>query len=97
VNWSRGLLRLWIAASVLWVGLVAVFLYIVSPVHTPGDLPPGAPPPPEGFVLDVNDNSPFWIANIPIAAMWAIAVPGGLFIAGWTSLWIGRGFRSPKP
>jgi hypothetical protein len=31
VNWSRGLLRLWIAFTVFWVGAVGWFLYLDNP------------------------------------------------------------------
>jgi len=78
MNWSRGLFRIWVAVSVLWVIFVGVYLYaswLEDPAwpHTPHGLPE------------------VWF--IPIFYFLAIVgVPAGLFIVGRVCLWIGRGF-----
>jgi hypothetical protein len=97
VNWSRGLLRLWIAFTVLWVGAMCIAFYrLLPPAYLPivGNVkdPTGAPLPP-GFE-PVPELKPWMIKFWAIALAWAIAVPSGLFSAGWARLWIGRGFRS---
>jgi len=78
MNWSRGLFRIWVAVSVLWVIYVSVFLYLGRLEN------PAWPSAPHGL--------PDWI--VPIAVFLAmVAVPAGLLIVGSVCLWIGRGFR----
>jgi hypothetical protein len=108
VNWSRGLLRLWIAFTICWVGACAFLTYEAFPVAEETGLLSETPPgegrytvlaPPNMFADLIPDplvekRRVFRKETLPMALALAIGVPAGFFAAGWTLLWIGRGFRS---
>ncbi len=90
-NWRRGLFRLWIAASFLWmVGAGAVFQKVIRrDVSTlMMDRPPGAFD--EYPIVDdlIAQENLMFVASV-------ILLPPILVLAlGWAGLWIVRGFRS---
>ena len=104
MNWSRGLLRLWIAFTILCVGGAAVALYIEYPRNDADPAQSTAAPSMGDWVI-VNptfksedpklkeERRDFWKTTVPPVVMLAIGVPAGFFAAGLTLLWIGRGFR----
>jgi hypothetical protein len=90
---SRGLLRLWVVASVLWVLVVGLVAWVAWPAHTDffdafkstlPDAPPWAQPDP----LARND--------LVLALCFAVVPPVAVFILGMSLLWAVRGFRSEQ-
>lgn len=80
MNWTKGLFRLWIALSVVWIAGMC-WLKHSETAHMPD--------PPPGFRVDGGLRDPaFWleIATPPLVA-------GFLLLA---ALWIVRGFRRPN-
>ena len=104
MNWSRGLLRLWIAFTILCVGGAAVALYIEYPRNDADPAQSTAAPSMGDWVI-VNPTFKSEDPKLKRGAsrllendrapvvMLAIGVPAGFFAAGLTLLWIGRGFR----
>jgi hypothetical protein len=104
MNWSRGLLRMWVAFTVVWICVVLGSLYL----DRPQDVEPVQSTAPVGKIDWVIENPKkaanyfdmfdpgtpaykrrvFWQEAVPGGVKWAIAVPVGLFIAGC------RGLRS---
>jgi hypothetical protein len=74
---SRGLFRLWLVATAIWV--VAVLLIQLNDDQTLAALTPGIWPP--GGMLDLN----FWLFNVA-------APPVAVFATGTILLWASRAF-----
>jgi hypothetical protein len=82
MNWARGLFRLWLVASVLWI-----FAWIVLGWSTLGCflLHPGP-------WCDYDDSR-----NLIGLAAIGLGTPVFLFFLGWALLWAFRGFhRAPQ-
>jgi glycerol uptake facilitator-like aquaporin len=95
MNWKRGLLRVWAAASLLWVALwtvlnwsgVAASLSDLSCLVSGGSSGPWCKYRLIGAIAaDGLEDRHFWIGLIAplIAAL----------LLGYTLLWVGRGFRA---
>jgi hypothetical protein len=101
---ARGLFRLWLVLSVLWVGGVGVMTWRTFPV----DDWVGNPPPP-GFVLDpkpddpapaFDPSRPYQVvldkergAAIKFAVVLALVPPALVLAFGSALVWAFRGFR----
>lgn len=79
MNWWRGLCRLWLAVSAIWVVAITALAYQAG-VFT-------LPPPPAGFVLD----NP--LEDVRLLPVWALAPPLALGLAMLLIGWIFAGFR----
>ncbi len=93
INFRRGLFRLWIVASVVWlVGGGVMFQEVVRrDVSTLMTDRSAEPPPPPGSelasVVSARNNLTFVASGILLPPIFAFAL-------GWAGLWILRGFRS---
>jgi hypothetical protein len=93
INWRRGLFRLWIAASIVWLvgGGVLSQEIVRRDVSTLMTAEADLPPLPPGFELDrvklARSNQTFIASAILLPPIFALAL-------GWIGLWIARGFRS---
>jgi hypothetical protein len=85
---ARGLFRLWVVLSVLWIGGVGVVTYLNFPPRLLSDEEVGLPP---GFVLE-QPNMLRWRA-VQTGAEIAIIPPVFILIAGSAFVWAFRGFR----
>jgi hypothetical protein len=107
MNWRRGLFRLWLAASVLWVFFQGWGLYEdefvprQSAASVAKCLQDRKENPTLGNPFDCFDNArgnPF-ADLIPLGpamvrkTILIVAPPIALFLLGYSLLWIGRGFR----
>ena len=94
VNWSLGLLRLWIVFTILWVGWAAFALYSEYPPSKPNLVQSTASPSQdeEGdyIVFYPNPKMEEFKKKVPTALAWAIGVPASVFITGFTLLWFPR-------
>jgi hypothetical protein len=90
---ARGMFRLCLVLSVLWIGAVGVVTYSNLPARGLTDQEVGLPAPPPGFVLDQPDNGRWWRA-VQTGAEIAIIPPVFILIAGAAFFWAFRGFRS---
>lgn len=62
MNWSRGLFRLWLVASVVWIGGVAAVTWLALPAGTfiaVATVDPNPPPP--GFVPPFDPSKPYLV------------------------------------
>jgi hypothetical protein len=92
---ARGLFRLWLVLSVLWIGGVGVMTWRTFPIDTWR----AAPPPPAGYVLDPRPTSYIAAldkercAAIQSAILMALAPPALVLALGSALIWAFRGFR----
>jgi hypothetical protein len=79
MNWRRGLFRLWLVASAVWITTITAIAFQAGAFTLPR--------PPAGFVLDNQ------FEDIRVFPIWALAPPvivgAVLLLAGW----IVAGFR----
>jgi hypothetical protein len=99
MNWTRGLFRLWLVLSVLWIGGVAAMTWQALPAGTFID----ANPPPPGYEIEKpRADLPVapWIeagrAEVRAAALVAFIPPGFFLLLGAALIWAGRGFRAER-
>jgi hypothetical protein len=82
MNWKRGLLRLWLLASLVWIGFWALklelpcALWLAPWCHYPARIDWAR----SGTVLGL--------------AMTFLSGPGLLLVAGFITLWVLKGFRA---
>ena len=90
INWRRGLFRLWIAASVVWLVGTGALLQedIRGDVSTLTAEPPANPPPRSTLVIVIEARK-----HLTFAVSVILLPPILLFALGWAGLWIVRGFR----
>jgi hypothetical protein len=88
---ARGLFRLWLVLSVLWIGGVGVVTYLNFPPRLLSDEEAGFPPVPPGFVVD-QPNALRWQA-VQTGAEVAIVPPMLVLALGSALVWVFRGFR----
>ncbi|HEX9472522.1 MAG TPA: hypothetical protein VF957_23600 [Bradyrhizobium sp.] len=108
MNWRRGLLRLWLLASILWVAFAGVVfdLTTAGPAlwHSVGSEQRDAAcfADPEAYKkknpFDCFDDEPSMsqeeARNLVVAFVAAgIGVPVGAVLAFFALVWVGRGFR----
>jgi len=108
MNWSRGLFRLWTALTLI-VFVVATYGLIITwpsptmehviPSPTPRGDKPLEPweiiPAKTVWVPDPNYRM-HAVRHIKEYVGWVLILPAALFVFGWGTLWIARGFTS-KP
>ena len=96
---ARGLLRLWLVLSVLWIGGVGVVIWRT--------FPEGSRPPSVTFrrtndlkigtVLGLDASSPIWIRNnarpLQTAILLALIPPAFVLALGSALIWAIKGFR----
>lgn len=96
MNWRRGLFRLWITASVLWI--VGWPVYIASTCARPSADPAHRLYCRADFgqwFPALDDFGPWEYATI---AFYDLAPPLAVLLAGWAATWIITGFRrQPNP
>jgi hypothetical protein len=106
---ARGLFRLWLVLSVLWIGGVAVETWRHLPVDlilTPGKVPPGEFDPDEYLARDLPDFEPSNPSKQYVlvhdkerrlaiwhASLLAFLPPAFVFALGSALVWAFRGFR----
>jgi hypothetical protein len=100
---ARGLFRLWLVLSVLWIGGVGVVTWREYPgdwvrICAEGERPSIGgciPPLPPGYTLrDVNFTQPFWEAPaIHRGIVLAVVPPAFVLALGSALIWTVRGFR----
>ena len=95
---ARGLLRLWLFLSVLWIGGVGVVTWRTfpsEPAWQPAERPPWAEdqqnPPPAGYVINQPSNQ--HAEAIRSAIVLALVPPAFVLALGSALVWAFRGFR----
>jgi hypothetical protein len=94
MNWARGLFRLWLILSVLWIGGVGWVTWKDFPddwvrVCEQGEPPISCLPP--GFVIDPR---PWWAdPAIHRGIVLAVVAPAFVLALGSALVWAFRGFR----
>jgi hypothetical protein len=83
MNWRRGLFRLWIAFSAIWIALIAALVYHAGAFEMPA-LPAGA----------TFDNK---LQDVRLLPLFAFAPPLAIGFALLLVGWVAAGFRSPRP
>jgi hypothetical protein len=102
VRVARGLFRLWLVLSALWIGGVGVETWQTFPVYEfilPSEAPDYRPPKPDEF--DVNDFDKWVQARAAtqrrealwMAALKSLAPPVLILALGSALIWAFRGFR----
>jgi hypothetical protein len=102
VRVARGLFRLWLVLSVLWIGAVGVVTWRTFPVYEfilPSEAPDYKPPKPDKF--DVNDFDKWLQARVAAqrrealwtAALESLAPPVFILALGSALIWAFRDFR----
>lgn len=97
MNLKRGLLRIWLVASGMW--LVGWFLYIWATCdlkHVPGDQPDNS------YVTLCYTGFSGWMTQVRYFTIWdyasiilsGIAVPVAAFILGICTFWAAAGFKT---
>jgi hypothetical protein len=88
MNWRRGLLRLWLLASLAWVAFNA-FAFSV-PRSLSDAIGWGLPEPPPGYVLDAVTAG--W-ANLRGFLLFGLGMPALALALGFAAAWVARGFK----
>jgi hypothetical protein len=89
MNWSRGLLRLWMVLSVLWLIIVgAAFIAQPEPIFHFSDRDITKVPDRELLAAAASVRS----QQLTFLAA-GLGVPATTFVLGWGLLWAVRGFR----
>jgi hypothetical protein len=83
MNWRRGIFRLWLAASAIWIVAITAIAYQAGAFTLP--------PPPAGFVLDNQ------LEDVRLFPVWALGPPLVLGLAMLVIGWIFAGFRPHRP
>ncbi len=90
MNWERGLFRLWLLVSVLWVAaVIGLASFIEIDLACLFSIKPACPFRPgslAGMMTTASGYNYFgWV--------FTLGPPAGVYLLGRTLLWIGRGFR----
>jgi hypothetical protein len=103
MNWTRGLLRLWLVLSILWIcaaGLAAIFVWnsdarlrasAAQLAEREAECGPDAPN--RGPWCNYADVERAYPAPFLVYTSFVLGPPIALFVLGWTGLWVARGFR----